>query len=126
MQKGELLGQGNRAEVFAWQGGTVLKLFRGNTPLAYAQNEFMISKQIAGLLPNVPRVYDFIQVEERHGIVLERIDGQTLLQSVSQKPWELKRYAKLLANLQQEILTHSGLFLPAVKDKLLNDIGHVS
>jgi Ser/Thr protein kinase RdoA (MazF antagonist) len=78
----ELLAEGRTAEVFAWGDGRVLKLDRPewNGMSTYEATVLAIVAE-AGL--PVARPYETVTVEERTGVVLDRIDGPMLSEVIA-------------------------------------------
>jgi hypothetical protein len=78
----ELIASGRTAEVFAWDDGRVLKLDRPEwNGLAALESAALISVTAAGV--PAPRPYEMVMVGDRHGLVLERIDGPMLWEILS-------------------------------------------
>lgn len=80
-EPGERIGEGGSAEVFAYGEGAVLKLFRPEYGFA-ADTEAQRTQavHVAGI--PAPRVLDVVVVGGRRGLVLERIEGRTLLEEL--------------------------------------------
>lgn len=78
---GERIGAGGSAEVFAYGPGAVVKLFRPEYGYA-AEMEATRTRAVHETGIAAPRVIDVIDVDDRRGIVLERIDGRTLLEDL--------------------------------------------
>ena len=76
------IAAGNEAELFAWDGGRVLKLSRRVGDPTQAEREASILSALAptGL---VPRQDGVIEVNGRWGIVMERIDQPTLASAMA-------------------------------------------
>lgn len=98
-----LVGRGLRSEVYAWGDGRVLKLYPPARLVAEIEREFAVTRAVhrAGL--PVPAVYEIVEVEDRRGLVLERLYGPSLLKAVERKPWTLFRGARQLAELQARL-----------------------
>jgi Ser/Thr protein kinase RdoA (MazF antagonist) len=77
---GEKLGEGAYAEVYAWAPGQVLKLFKSGFPQRASWWEARITRAASAAGAAAPAVFDEVTVEDRFGVVLERLDGPTLLQ----------------------------------------------
>jgi aminoglycoside phosphotransferase (APT) family kinase protein len=99
----ELIGIGLTAEIFAWESGRVLKLFFARLPRAKAELEFQITRALHTAGCPVPAAYDLIDIDGRTGIVLERIEGASLLKLVERQPWKFFYAARLLADLHAQI-----------------------
>lgn len=62
----------------------------------------------------VPAVEGVIEVNGRHGIIFERVDGPTLLSRMTAQPWTLIQSARLLAELQARMHTHHWTTWPGL------------
>jgi len=77
---GEKIGEGAFSEAYAWAPGQVVKLFKASVPREFGRHEVrMIRAVLAAGLP-VPEVFGELTLDGRFGIVLQRLDGPTLLQ----------------------------------------------
>jgi aminoglycoside phosphotransferase (APT) family kinase protein len=103
LSNAERIGVGRTAEVFAWGEGKVLKLFHPWHPVEWGESEHQLTAAAhqAGL--PAPRVYGLERVDGRIGIVLERIEGPSLLRVLAEKPWQLVAVARRLAEVQASI-----------------------
>jgi uncharacterized protein (TIGR02172 family) len=118
MGKGELIGQGRTAEIFAWGDRQALKLFFDWCPAAWAEEEAELTKAVHDAGVPAPDVADLIRVEGRYGIVLERIEGRSMLHALRSKPVDYASMARLLAELQAEMHTRGVSGLPSYKQSL--------
>lgn len=81
------LAEGREAEMFAWEGGQILRLLRdpdgqGSNALQAAAMEAARSRGV-----RVPAVYGTTTVMDRPGIIMERIAGTDLLTLIGKRPW---------------------------------------
>ena len=88
----EKLGEGYEAEIFAWEGGRALRLFREGLERNVEPERIAIPAALAGGIP-APRIAEAARIAGREGTVIERIDGENLLDLVGRKPWLLAREA---------------------------------
>ena len=81
------IAEGREAEMFAWEGGTVLRLLR-NTD-GQRQNEMQAAAIEAAARSGVrvPAVLSATTVMDRPGLVMERIDGTDYLTLMGKQPW---------------------------------------
>lgn len=104
-QAGPLLATGNTAEVYAWQEGTILKLFLPRYSEQDVAREFSVTNAAHacadGLL--VPRPIRMQTIGQRNGIVYERADGISMLQRLMSNPWQTFACARTLADLHLRI-----------------------
>jgi aminoglycoside phosphotransferase (APT) family kinase protein len=97
------IAMGRTAEIYSYGEGKVLKLFLATTPQAWIDKEIEIGKYIQDTQLPVPRVYERVKVDNREGVIYERIDGPSLLNELATKPWNVVKYARLLAKLHVQI-----------------------
>ncbi len=98
------MGSGWTAKIYEWGEGRVLKLFEIWVPKEWAEYEYKTTRFAKESGLPVPTVDGVIEVHERHGIVMKRVDGPNMLQCMlfcsSRK---MKSYAYTLAELQSAI-----------------------
>ncbi|NOU98854.1 phosphotransferase family protein [Paenibacillus planticolens] len=100
------IGEGRTAEIFEHNDEKVLKLYRSGFPKKAIMYEYKVNTLIASLGIPAPKVYELVEVEDRIGILFQYIKGSSLIHKTVQNPLELKRYAKILAELHVLIHTH--------------------
>jgi tRNA A-37 threonylcarbamoyl transferase component Bud32 len=77
---GEKIGEGVSADIHAWAPGQVVKLFKAGVPQRISRWEARMTRAVFAAGGPAPEVLDVVTVEGRFGIVLDRLDGPTLLQ----------------------------------------------
>jgi len=113
------LGEGREAEVFAWEDGRILRLLRD--PGAIEQNQAQASalraiKEAGGPAPGV---YGIVTVDGRPGLIMERINGPSLLGQLAGRPWTIRKAARLMAKLHLQMHAIAALpETPSVHEKL--------
>jgi aminoglycoside/choline kinase family phosphotransferase len=99
---GALLASGRAADIYDLGDGRVLRRYR--RPSANITYEIRVMRFVAEQGIRVPRVFD---LEPDHlpeqDIVMERIEGITMLDDFEARPWKLFAHVRLLARLQREI-----------------------
>lgn len=98
---GTPIAAGKQAELFAWDGGNVLKLCKRVGDSAQAEREAAI---LAALAPTglVPRLEGVIEVDGRWGVVMERID-QPVLASAMADPGLFPELLELMVTVHRRI-----------------------
>jgi aminoglycoside phosphotransferase (APT) family kinase protein len=101
---GELLGAGREAEVYAWEEGWVLRLaYRGDQRDAL-ERERLALEAAAGPGAPVPKTKgDVVEVDGRPGLVIERLGGGDLLQTLAREPWRVLAVARASASAHRAI-----------------------
>jgi len=120
------LGIGRTAEIFDWQAGQVLKLYREWCRPEWVEQEARLTRAVHAVGLPVPAVLDVIEKDGRRGIVFERITGPSLLADFSAHPWHLIRAAHLLADLHAAVHAHVISDLPSVRDSLTYRVEHTT
>jgi len=104
---GEPIATGRTSEIFAWEDGHILKLLRPGFHPGLIQQEEVITTAIYQAGIAVPKIYEVVEVNGRPGIVYERINGPSLIETIERHPFRLQRHAALLARLHAAIHTHT-------------------
>jgi len=97
IEPGTLLAEGRAARVFDQGDGTVLRRYR--TPGHDTEGEARMMVWLAEQGYPVPRVRSHAGPD----LVMDRIDGPTLLEDLEARPWRLIGHARTLAALQQRL-----------------------
>lgn len=118
-----LVGEGRTAEILEWDEGRVLRLYRLGASLGTVQRELRAFRCASEAGVPSPAVYPsdtgdgLIEVDGRLGIVMERISGPTMLRQLTQRPWKLWSYARLLADLNHSMHQQSSITLPSQRER---------
>jgi aminoglycoside phosphotransferase (APT) family kinase protein len=74
----------------------------------------------------VPKLYELVELDGRHGIVYDRINGEELLKGMLSRPWTLLAGARLLAEEHARIHKHKAEGLPRLKESLHRRISSIT
>lgn len=77
---GEKIGEGVYADVHAWARGRVVKLFKPGVPMAIGWHEAQMTHAVFAAGAPAPQLFGTMIIEGRFAMVLQRLDGPTLLQ----------------------------------------------
>ncbi len=113
---------GHISEIYAWEGNTILKLFRPCFPQDWADYEVDIMRIIARAGMRVPKVEGIIDIDGRRGIVYERIYGPTMADAINQNPLHAVFYARTLAKLHFALHCLPGQELPSFRQQIIRSI----
>jgi uncharacterized protein (TIGR02172 family) len=117
------LARGRTADVYAWEDGTVLKLFHDWFDLESVEYEFKIAHAVHASGVKSPAVMKLIQVQGRNALVYERVAGLPLERMVLQKPWQVFSHARRLSELHYKM--HQVVFsadMPSQQERLRKKI----
>ncbi len=129
MQKGEVIGEGRTAQVYAWGPRHALKLYYDWWPTSNIEYEARIGRAVHAAGVPCPAVGEIVRVDGRRGLVYERIDGPSMSDMLLAEPHRLEELATTFAQLhatmhrpapdsglpgqRQQLLQHLGLASPA-------------
>ena len=118
----DLLGAGRTAEIFAWEEGRVLKLYRPEYRTDLAEAEARLCGLVSALGVPCPAVYGTLTVDGRRGIVFARIDAPVMARVIQDRPLRLGALARQLAELHAAIHACHSAELPAQRERLIERI----
>ncbi|MFI5036516.1 MAG: phosphotransferase [Acidimicrobiales bacterium] len=119
-EPGPLIASGRDCDVFAYGDGLVLRRSRAGRSIAH---EARIMEHVADLGYPVPRVHDVL--DDGAALVLDRIDGPSMLDAIARRPWTLWRSAAALARLHHQLHDLAAPeWLPAFPTAPGAQIGH--
>ncbi len=104
---GNPISSGRTAEIYQWDQEHVLKLFYGWVALENIECEAQIAGTIYKSGLPVPEVGEMVHLDNRHGLIYQRVYGDSMYRAAQRKPWNVIRYLKRSAELQAEIHSHS-------------------
>jgi Ser/Thr protein kinase RdoA (MazF antagonist) len=105
MQPQELrkVAEGREAEMFAWEGGTILRLLRDADGQARIQREAAAMTAASDRGVRVPAVHGLTTVGGRPGMIMERIDGPDLLGVIASRPWTVFRAGRMCGEVHAQL-----------------------
>ena len=120
--KGPRIADGGTAEIFAWDEDKILKLYHESASPGEAEGEAVRASIAYDAGLNTPAVIDTIIIENRQGIIFERVHGVTMVEAIIANPQKLISYAHLLAELQVDMHTRTASKLPLQCQRLQHQI----
>jgi aminoglycoside phosphotransferase (APT) family kinase protein len=97
-EPGPLLASGRDADIFEYGDGLVLRRSRGGRSLADEARTMDYVRSQGYPVPAVEELSD-----DGTGMVMERVDGPSMVQAISSAPWTVRRHAATLADLHQRL-----------------------
>jgi len=126
------IGEGRSAEILEWEAGRVLRLYHAGASLGWVQRELRVFRAVHEADVPCPGVYPvdsedgLLRVEDRLGFVMDRIDGPTMLEKLTEQPWKLWPLARLLAKLHADIHDQCSQTLPSQRERFHRVIDHLA
>lgn len=115
---GPALVRGNTAEIRALDDGRVCKLYHDADATESARYEARATRSANEVGLPVPAVDGVVTIDGRPGVVLERLEGRTLLADLESRPWTLTTSARILADLHARVHRSRTPDLPALRPRL--------
>lgn len=98
------IAEGREAEIFAWEGGRVLRLLReGRSGVALEREAAAMRAVAAGTNARVPEVFDLVEYGGRAGMVMERVEGVDQITLLGKKPWLVYAAGRTLGRVHAEL-----------------------
>jgi aminoglycoside phosphotransferase (APT) family kinase protein len=115
-----LVGQGRTADIYRWDNNQMLKLFHTGWSVSAVAHEARISRIVQETGLPVPASGGLMEIDGRHGILFERIDGPTMLRQLGAKPWTAMPLLHAFADLHVRIYAHTMAMgeLPSQRQQL--------
>ncbi len=117
-----LIAEGRTAQVYAWDGAHVLKLYHDWCPPEWVEHEAYVARTIAQTSIPTPQAGEILEYDGRRGILYERVEGVSMLVDMRCRPWLLMRHARILADLQAQFHRLSVPGLQSYRDRLERSI----
>lgn len=114
----ELIAKGNSAEIYKQNENKICKLFYKNYPKQLVEHEFNNAKIIYQLGINTPFAYDIVFIEERYGIIYEKLNGTTLLSKINTENTNVDFWIEKFVNFHKDFLKYQSDVLINYKDFL--------
>jgi aminoglycoside phosphotransferase (APT) family kinase protein len=92
----KLIAEGRDSQIFAVDGTRVLRRYR--EPRCLPREVAVMQLALANGYP-VPRVHDLTPTD----LVIDRIDGPTMAEDLTRRPWRLRQHAHTLASLHHRL-----------------------
>jgi|WetSurMetagenome_2_1015567.scaffolds.fasta_scaffold75361_2 thiamine kinase-like enzyme len=128
------IGIGRTAEILEMGDGKVVKLFYENMSSEMAEKEYKINMYVSGKIKDIPKIYGKIDINNRTGLVFQKIDGihlsRYMSRNITRIPNILKEYSELHCKINQiEVDTDNkdigginGIIESIKKQKCLNEL----
>jgi aminoglycoside phosphotransferase (APT) family kinase protein len=120
------IAQGGQAEIFEWEENRVLRLLRQPGPLDVLERELAAMEAARSVGANVPQVFGTVTIEDRPGIILERLDGPDLLTLIGQRPWTVWASGRVTGELHAAVnRTPAPVILPDAREAARVGLQHL-
>jgi thiamine kinase len=97
------IDEGRTAEIFVWDEGRVLKLYRAEFPREWADWEAKTTRAVSAAGVPAPHIFEVLDVEGRRGIIMERVSGPSMFAALLANLFSAVKHARLLAQLHAQM-----------------------
>lgn len=97
------IAEGREAEIFEYDGGSVLKVFRGERTTASLEHEAAAMNAVRAAGGPAPEARGVTREHGRPALVIERVDGPDMLTLLGKRPWYAFAAGRILGE------THAAL-----------------
>jgi len=115
---GAQISHGQSAEIFLWEDAHVLKLYYPWVPIPFFDQEYANCLQVWGQGVPCPKLHKTISIDDRQGLVFDRVMGRSLDSLIRMKPWQVIKMGKKMAHLHAQIHGFHSTELPFQNDVL--------
>ena len=103
-----LMARGGQADIYDCGDGKVLRLARRPQDFERIRYEYEVYSCLGAAGLPVPRVYELLEVRGAPAILMERVDGGSLMAQIRGNPLRARAVARELAKLHLQILGHEA------------------
>ncbi|MEO8457235.1 MAG: aminoglycoside phosphotransferase family protein [Chloroflexota bacterium] len=97
------IAEGREAEMFEWEGDRVLRLYRSDYRPGMPEQQARLLRIANACGIRVPAEFGMVEVDNRPGVILERLSGPDLLTELGAKPWRLFQVGGVWGRLHAQI-----------------------
>ncbi len=119
---GPLVGRGYVAEVFAYGEGKVVKLFIDEGSDDDAELEARVTRAARESGLSAPRMWEVVNVNGRPGIVMERIEAESMHKWARLYPWRRYTGPKIMAQIHADMHSKTSAEMPDLREKLRSGV----
>lgn len=120
----QLLAHGRTAEIYTWEKGQVLKLYRPGFQENLPEYEQQMMRAVVAAGIPAPQVGELVIHQGRKGLPMTRIHGESQFAALRSHFWRAADYGRVLAGLQAQMHAAPGAGLPSLRPRLESKIRH--
>lgn len=118
LDKLKLLARGGQALIYEIDNERVLRVLRSKEESQALRSEMAVMLELFKKGKAVPKVYEYVEIEDKPAIVMERLHGLSMLALFKKQPFRLSKNAALLAKLHMDTAEAAeGLPLQSIHDR---------
>jgi aminoglycoside phosphotransferase (APT) family kinase protein len=114
----KLIARGGQADIYELDQDKIIRVLRNKDEEDSLKTEMAIMKSLKEKGKAVPKVYEFLKIEGRPSIIMERLFGDSMLNKMQKKPFEFLKQAQNLAKLHMDVADSAdGLGMISINDR---------
>jgi Ser/Thr protein kinase RdoA (MazF antagonist) len=118
------VAKGATADIYAWGDDKIIKLFKAGRPEQTIDYEYRIVKAVHDMDIVSPEAGEKVKIAGRIGIIFEKIDGSSMLETLLKKPWQTESIAAEFAQIHAGINHRKTSQLPVQKTRIADKISN--
>lgn len=119
----KFIAKGNTAEIFDYGADKVCKLFYPGYPFETVHVEFQHATLLQNMNLPVPICYEYVCINNRYGIVYEKIRGTNLINKLTD-PAQYKKIVQIIVSTHKKFLKHEHSMIPSYKEFIRNTVSN--
>lgn len=114
----KLFAQGGQAEIYELDKDKVIRVLRNTEDEEFLKVEMSIMKSLKEKGKAVPKVYEYLKIEGRPSLIMEKLNGDTMLAEMKKNPLHILNKSQKLAELHIETADSAeGLGMLSINDR---------
>jgi len=102
-----IIARGGQAEIYAYDNNKVLRVAKRPQDYDRIRYEYSLYSQLATSSIDVPRVYELVEINGAPTIIMDRINGISMMEQIKRNPFGAGEKAKELAKLHLKLINTS-------------------
>jgi len=103
LKSSHIIAQGHWGTVYNLGDGTVAKVIREEAHPDSVHYEYEVANLLNGLGLPTPATHGLTELDGKHAIIFDKIDGDTMGDYVEKKPWKLFSATRQFADIHTKI-----------------------
>ncbi|HEX3022114.1 MAG TPA: phosphotransferase [Lachnospiraceae bacterium] len=118
LSKLNMIALGGQADIYELENDKIIRVLRSKSDEDYLKSEMRIMNALYEKGKSVPRIYEYLRIEDRPSLIMERIMGTTMLDAIRKNPLHMLKMAEQLAKLHLEATQSAeSLDLTSIHDR---------
>lgn len=107
LEKLKIIAMGGQAEIYEYDNNKVLRVAKRPQDYDKIRYEYSLYSQLATSNINVPRVFELLEINGAPTIIMDRINGISMMDQIKENPFLAREKARELAKLHLQLINTS-------------------